>query len=119
MGSSTQDQHIPHIASCSMQRKVPIQASRDSDLVLGLSKALTIRAMRKVPSICTGGDSKVTTLLTFCCLPSGWVPQDRLRARVMVTRQQATQAETQLEELQQQSSQIEVIHHVLMSGLTP
>lgn len=37
----------------------------------------------------------------------------------MVTRQQATQAETQLQELQQQSSRIEVIHHVLMSGLTP
>lgn len=47
------------------------------------------------------------------------VREDRLRARVMVTRQQATQAESQLQELQQQSSQIEVIHHVLMSGLTP
>lgn len=35
------------------------------------------------------------------------VREDRLRARVMVTRQQATQAESQLQELQQQSSRIE------------
>lgn len=119
VGSSTQDHTflIQHPAPC--RERSLSGPPWDSDLVLGLSKALTIRAMRKVPSICTGGDSKVTTLLNFCCLPSGWVPQDRLRARVMVTRQQATQAESQLQELQQQSSRIEVIHHVLMSGLTP
>lgn len=34
---------------------------RGSDLVLGLSKAVTFRAMRRVPNICTGGDSKVIT----------------------------------------------------------
>lgn len=52
-------------------------------------------------------------LTFFCCLPSGWVPQDQLRARLLVTRQQVTQAETQLQELQLQSSRIEVLHHVL------
>ncbi|XP_023387477.1 tripartite motif-containing protein 65 isoform X2 [Pteropus vampyrus] len=48
-----------------------------------------------------------------------WAPQARLRAMLEVTQQQATQAKSQLQELQQQSSQIQVqacLSHPAMSS---
>lgn len=44
--------------------------------------------------------------------------EDQLRARLLLTRQQVTQAETQLQELQLQSSRIEVTSPCAQSGLT-
>lgn len=48
-----------------------------------------------------------------------WAPQARLRVMLEVTQQQATQAKSQLQELQQQSSQIQVqacLSHPTMSS---
>lgn len=47
-------------------------------------------------------------ILALSCLSPGWAPQAQLKARLEITQQQATQAKTQLQELQQQSSQIQV-----------